>query len=127
MQDAPPLPYVVGPRLPAMKFDGSKVTTSGMREERTSRLRFCARVSSGSTLDVDPRSLADDLRGVSCTLVVLFSFFAGCTGLAFDFCCGLGLADTLALSVTDAEALLSCSCSMRARLRAMFASRSSSL
>jgi hypothetical protein len=56
-----------------------KVTAAKSREkERTSRLRFCARVSSGSpTFDVDPRSLADDLRGVTCTLEILLSLFVG--------------------------------------------------
>lgn len=125
LRDAPPLPCVVGPHLPAKKDGFKKRVTAESREERTSRFRFCDGVSSGSTADVDWRSLADDLRGACCS--VLFSFFIGWTGLAFGFCCCLGLADTLALSATDAEAPLRSSCSMRARLRAMFASRSSSL
>ncbi len=55
----------------------------------------------------------------------------GWTGFALGFGGGLGLADTFALvagpGVTDAAAFLSSNCSMRARLRAIFASRSSSL
>jgi hypothetical protein len=97
-------------------------------EERTSRFRFCTGVSSGSVVTVDPRSRADTRRGVFST--VLFSRFIGCTGFAFCLGVGLGFAGTFDFvlgPVTDAEAFLRSSCSMSARLRAIFASRSSSL
>jgi hypothetical protein len=54
----------------------------------------------------------------------------GWTGFALGFGGGLGLADVFVLvvgPVTDAAAFLRSNCSMRARLRAIFASRSSSL
>jgi hypothetical protein len=52
----------------------------------------------------------------------------GWTGFALGFGGGLGLADALVEGPdTDAAAFLRSNCSMRARLRAIFASRSSSL
>jgi hypothetical protein len=61
---------------------------------------------------------------------ILFSRFIGWTGFALGFGGGLDLADAFALvvgPVTDEAAFLRSNCSMRARLRAIFASRSSSL
>jgi hypothetical protein len=78
----------------------------------------------------DWRSRVEVRRGVCSATTVRFSRFCGCTGFALGLGVGLGFACVFALvspAIEAAAAFLSCNCSMRARLRATFASRSSSL
>ena len=107
---------------------------------RTSRFRFFAGVSFTSTAAPRLLSLADCLRGPASSSRARFGRRAGCTGAAFASASSrarfFAVPELLPLPLPLAEeagrpsaetASLSSSCSRSARLRAMLASRSSSL